>query len=167
MRTVITCIIICVCVIACGKSNSRKQVYPNPKLQTLIDSLVDNNKLKNQSYIELFVDKTVDFRGDIILHIGSSPYYDESILSPCYMLSNNKEISLYSGIESYFSSAKDSVEYVGSNKGIDANENHSLWIIRMYKDSIVDVYETYYANPFLLITSSPKTFINPFDIDNE
>lgn len=147
------------------ESNEKIEVYTYDCLQYVIDSLVENSSIADGSLFELFVDRRSEHRCDMILHIGKYSYYNDSILSFYYINSLNNRVNIYSGIEAYFNSSNHFVNYIGSNKGIEADDNNLLWVICMYKDSIIDIYSTEYVNPYLIITSSPKDFIYPNKIE--
>lgn len=155
-----------VVLVSCKREdNEQIQVYTNNSLQQVIDSLVEKSSVMDGSILELFVDRRSEHRCDMIFHIGKTPFYNDSILSLCYMNSLNNRIKIYSGIEAYFNSSNRFVKYIGNNRGIEADNDNLLWVICMYKDSIIDVYLTGYVNPYLLYTSSPKDFIYPVIIE--
>lgn len=158
MKKLCLSILILISINSCIK-NERIQIAPNKNLQYVIDTIIFSNQMDKAIY-ELFIDKCSEYRNDIVLHIGIDPYYNDSVLCLSYLNSNGCEVNIYSGLESYFNLPNKQVKY-GRKDGIRRDENNLLWIIHMYKDSIVDVYPANYANPFLIIPTSPKYFIYP------
>lgn len=141
-------------IYSCSHNSSQHEIrlIANDRLQYIIDSITSFNKNKNT--YELFVHKGSEYFGFMLLHIGTEAFYDNNTLSLSYFLSNNHRIKIYSGYESYFNLPEKKVNY-GRIKGIKEDENHLLWGIYMYKDSVIGVHSISSANPFLLIPSPP------------
>jgi hypothetical protein len=128
------------------------RLITSSRLQLIVDSITSLNK--NRNVYEIFVHKIEGYRGFMLLHIGTDPYYDNDMLSLLYFMSNNHKVKIYSGVESYFNMPDQQIIY-GRIEGIHENRDHSLWGIYMYKDSIIGVHSVDSANPFLLIPSPP------------
>lgn len=140
---------LCFIILTSCTQNKIVQVVPYSKLQIVMDSLIATNEIKKPVY-ELIVDKGSEYENFMTFHMGTDSFYKEDVLSTCYFLSNGHKVKIYSGVESYFNLQGKQVTY-GRTEGINSNENHLLWVIHMYKDSIVEVYPTNYVNPFLLL----------------
>lgn len=143
-------------IYSCSHNNSPNrdvELTTYKSLQLVIDSITKLSNTKNKVY-ELFVHKEAEYRGFMLLHIGGEAFYDSEALSIFYLLSNKHKVRIYSGIESYFNLPSKNVTY-GRIEGIRENENHLLWGIYMYKDSIIGIHSVDFANPYLLIPAPP------------
>lgn len=164
MKKNIFCVLLfLIFIFSCSNESKLIELVTTKNLQRILDSIVAENYRNNTVY-ELFVDKGSEFGCDMLLHIGIEPYYNDNTLCLNYINSKGHKIKIYSGIESYFNLPGEQIFY-GKANTIKQDHNHKLWVIRLYEDSIVDVYSVESGNPFLLLPASPKYYVEPEILD--